>query len=136
MPDINVSFGANTAGVQQALALVKQTVNQTSVDMRQTFTTVNKSVTNVNTTLNETNNKFVTINKTVGEFKASMLETPALGSLSELIPGEMRLYKRSFTASNWTLDSINSKQVGTDEFGNKTFEVTTTWKASQNMAET
>lgn len=39
-------------------------------------------------------------------------------------------------ASNWTLDSINSKQVGTDEFGNKTFEVTTTWKASQNMAET
>ena len=65
--------------------------------MRQTFTTVNKSVTNVNTTLNETNNKFVTINKTVGEFKASMLETPELGSLSELIPGEMRLYKRSFT---------------------------------------
>ena len=69
MSDINVSFGANTAGVQQALALVKQTVNQTSVDMRQTFTTVNKSVTNVNTTLNATNNKFVTINKTVGETK-------------------------------------------------------------------
>lgn len=76
MSDINVSFGANTAGVQQALALVKQTVNQTSVDMRQTFTTVNKSVTNVNTTLNETNNKFVTINKTLGEFKASMLDPP------------------------------------------------------------
>lgn len=76
MSDINVSFGANTAGVQQALALVKQTVNQTSVDMRQTFTTVNKSVTNVNTTLNEANNKFVTINKTVGEFKASMLAPP------------------------------------------------------------
>ncbi len=72
MSDINVSFGANTAGVQQALALVKQTVNQTSVDMRQTFTTVNKSVTNVNTTLNETNNKFVTINKTVGETQSKL----------------------------------------------------------------
>lgn len=82
MSDINVSFGANTAGVQQALALVKQTVNQTSVDMRQTFTTVNKSVTNVNTTLNETNNKFVTINKTVGEFKASMLAPPPRARLA------------------------------------------------------
>ena len=72
MPDINVSFGANTAGVQQALALVKQAVNKTSAEMRQTFNNVNNSVVTVNSsvkavngTLNETNNKFVTINNTV-----------------------------------------------------------------------
>ena len=76
MSDINVSFGANTAGVQQALALVKQTVNKTSAEMRQTFNNVNNSVVTVNSsvkavngTLNETNNKFVTINNTVGETK-------------------------------------------------------------------
>ncbi len=89
MPDINVSFGANTAGVQQALALVKQTVNKTAADMRQTFNNVNDSVVTVNSsvkavngTLNETNNKFVTINNTTGKFKTTMLENIALVTAS------------------------------------------------------
>ena len=104
MSDINVSFGANTAGVQQALALVKQTVNQTSVDMRQTFTTVNKSVTNVNTTLNETNNKFVTINKTVGETK-TICEKLAVASSA------LRNSFRIATATVSTLTSAASEPL-------------------------
>lgn len=42
---------------------------------------------------------------------------------------------RNFPPSkNWRLESVYSKQSGTDEFGNKTFNVETTWKADENSS--
>ena len=61
--DINISFGANIAGIQQAMADIRQTVNQTTVGITQSFSTVNK-------TLNTTNQKFLTINNTTEALKS------------------------------------------------------------------
>ena len=60
--DINISFGANTAGIQQAMADIRQSVNQTTVGITQSFSTVNKTIT-------ETKNKFVTINNAIDDAK-------------------------------------------------------------------
>lgn len=61
--DINISFGANIAGIQQAMADIRQSVNQTTVGITQSFSTVNK-------TLNTTNQKFLTINNTTEALKS------------------------------------------------------------------
>lgn len=60
--DINISFGADTAGIQQAMADIRQSVNQTTVGITQSFSTVNKTIT-------ETRNKFVTINNAIEQTK-------------------------------------------------------------------
>jgi len=58
--DINISFGANTAGIQQALSDIRQSVNQYSKNITSNFQTVNQ-------TLNETRNKFATINNAIDQ---------------------------------------------------------------------
>lgn len=60
--DIDISFGANTAGIQQAVADIHQSVNQTTVGITQSFSTGNKTIT-------ETRNKFVTINNAIDDAK-------------------------------------------------------------------
>ena len=44
MSDINISFGADTAGVQSALAILRQSFRQTSVGITQNFSTINNSI--------------------------------------------------------------------------------------------
>jgi len=58
--DINISLGANTAGIQQALSDIRQSVNQYSKNITSNFQTVNQ-------TLNETRNKFATINNAIDQ---------------------------------------------------------------------
>lgn len=60
--DINISFGANTAGIQQALSDIRQSVNQYSKNITSNFQTVNQ-------TLNETRNKFATISNAINQAK-------------------------------------------------------------------
>ena len=60
--DINISFGADTAGIRQALADIRQSVNRYSENITSNFRTVNR-------TLGETQNKFATINTAIEQAK-------------------------------------------------------------------
>ena len=67
MSDIIFKFGADTRGVLNAFADIRQTVNQYSSNISSNFQSVNQ-------TLNETRNKFVTINNTLAEAKDKWTE--------------------------------------------------------------